>query len=535
MYSTCISNIILSLLPSSIIKFDPATGVQQREFVNSYNRQFMDLAISSDETTLYAIDLDGQLHIWRFLVVGEDDGEHALTHHRAHRSVDGAGDDAMNEVPAVGRRVTIVTEFEVQSCRLKYIKQAFVRNRDRKHLMTDRMRLLIFDDDEILYAIHLDDVDRFTRISPSTVSNVWIIDETHLFIEQPQNYSHEFAPSLFFIYNFDTDELDRVNVADLPNFIEAARGLSFYFLPLARVFVYFTNYRLVVWNPLTGEASKTPLLFSDPNEYELRVSNSGVGVFYTPINEGQVGKLVYVEFKVNAVDDVTVEETPKPLIRHANSARMQVESLSLTHDGEYLLYVTRNTNNDQESLHMRRLADGKLLAVFILDDDVLSMYITTNNWFVVVKSVDYRLLSLLILDPSKRAHDERIMTARQPGFVFDRAMALLCGATTEEDFTACADPTGDDAVQCVPPNKGSVAGSIESVDISQGSRSSLQPEMHVGRSKRQSLFLEAVDVGLSTWSSAMAVPKAKELFRQESQKSLRSGNQSTGCSCCTLL
>ena len=73
-----------------MIKFDPATGVQERDFLNSYDRQFMDISLSSDETTLYAIDLDGQLHIWRFSPNSAEQSEHTLVHRQAH-SVERAG------------------------------------------------------------------------------------------------------------------------------------------------------------------------------------------------------------------------------------------------------------------------------------------------------------------------------------------------------------------------------------------------------------------------------------------------------------
>ena len=155
-------------------------------------------------------------------------------------------------------------------------------------------------------------------------------------------------------------------------------------------------------------------LFSKDGQKDRTVCDSGAGLVW------EYPSYLYTKFHV----------TDQHATANLEQARFpeNARHIRLTHDGKYIVYVT----GDGTMVCLRRYSDNRLLARYTVYDSVARMAISANNWYVIVATLDNRLLTLVIADPDEREHDERIayVRAMNPGLRLDQAMALMNETTT---------------------------------------------------------------------------------------------------------
>ena len=117
-------------------------------------------------------------------------------------------------------------------------------------------------------------------------------------------------------------------------------------------------------------------------------------------------------------------------LREISKKNQPVQHVTLTPDGQYMLYVC----NDKD-LCLLRLSDGKLIAWYTMYDTVQKLSVSANSWYALIGTSDRRLFVLVIADPLERSHDKRIEHVRKANPpLTQEQIATLLGDINKFDY-----------------------------------------------------------------------------------------------------
>ena len=64
-------------------------------------------------------------------------------------------------------------------------------------------------------------------------------------------------------------------------------------------------------------------------------------------------------------------------------------------------------------IRLVRIDDGHVMAWYTMHDPIQSLTISANGWYILIGTTDRRLFILLIVDPDRPEHRERIKHVRK--------------------------------------------------------------------------------------------------------------------------